>query len=233
MRTLVFTVVFSVTWSILLQDLLFIFDIFSDAVSEGLIKDGFGVVTVFDNVSGDAGSAEALLIDSIPDALAWNKNKGGANLHSTHSNQMVLYICAFQIARKDEIIHNKKCVKMANGTDAVSMGTNKKSRGIDKVSIGTGKVARGTDKKSMGIDKVSMGTAKLPSSKEIPNAHFELTCKQCNKTRWVDSVNGKVKIEKSGSKYVLAKNQRSSLSLSWLQGRCDSKINQETLNNKY
>jgi len=53
MRTLVFTVVFSVTWSILLQDLLFIFDIFSDAVSEGLIKDGFGVVTVFDNVSGD------------------------------------------------------------------------------------------------------------------------------------------------------------------------------------
>jgi len=28
-------------------------DIISQAVSEGLIKDGFGVVTVFDNVSGD------------------------------------------------------------------------------------------------------------------------------------------------------------------------------------
>ena len=34
-------------------------DIFSDAIQEGLIKDAFGVVKVFDNVSGDAGSAEA------------------------------------------------------------------------------------------------------------------------------------------------------------------------------
>ena len=46
---------------------------FSDAVSEGLIKDGFGVVTVFNNVSGDEKKAEALFIDSIPDALAWEK----------------------------------------------------------------------------------------------------------------------------------------------------------------
>ena len=34
-------------------------DIFSDAIPEGIIKDAIGVVTVFDNVSGDAGSAEA------------------------------------------------------------------------------------------------------------------------------------------------------------------------------
>ena len=57
----------------------------------------------------------------------------------------------------------------------------------------------------MHTDKKSMGIAKLPSSKEIPNSDFELTCKKCNMTRKVDSVNGKVKIFKSGSKYVLAK----------------------------
>ena len=96
-------------------------------------------------------------------------------------------MCAFQTACKGDIIRNKKCVKRANGTDAYSKGTDK--------------FYKGTDKKSMGI-------AKLPSSLEIPNADFELTCKKCNTTRLVDSVNGKVKIKKSGSKYVLAKCRR-------------------------
>jgi hypothetical protein len=149
-------------------------DIISDAVSEGLIEDGFALVTVFDNVSGDAGSAEALLIDSIPDALVWNKNKGGANLLLAHLNQMVLYMCAFQTACKGDIIRNKKCVKRANGTDAYSKGTDAYSKGTDAYSKGT--------------DAYSKGTAILLSSKEIPNADFEVTCKKCNTTRKVDSI---------------------------------------------
>jgi hypothetical protein len=208
-------------------------DIFSDAVSEGLIKDAFVVITEFNNVSGDVIDGERHLVDSIPVGLAWNKNKAGANLFSTHSKQMVLYICAFQTACKGDIIRNKKCVKRANGTDAYSKGTDAYSKGTDKYSKGTDKYSKGTDKYSkgtdkysegtdklsmgigkvamgigkvaMGIGKVAMGTAKLPSSSEIPNADFELTCKKCNMTRKVDSVNGKVKIFKSGSKYVLAK----------------------------
>ena len=63
-------------------------DIFSDAVLEGLIKDAFVVVTVFNNIKGDARDGEILLIDSIPDALVWNKNKGGANQTKWY------YICA-------------------------------------------------------------------------------------------------------------------------------------------
>jgi hypothetical protein len=117
---------------------------------------------------------EALLIDSIPDALAWNNNKGGVNLNSTRSNQMVLYVCAFQTACKGDIIRNKKCVKRANGTDAYSKGTDAYSKGTDAYSKGT--------------DAYSKGTAILLSSKEIPNADFEVTCKKCNTTRKVDSI---------------------------------------------
>jgi hypothetical protein len=123
-------------------------DIFSDAVSEGLIKDAFVVITEFNNVSGDVIDGERHLVDSIPVGLAWNKNKAGANLFSTHSKQMVLYICAFQTACKGDIIRNKKCVKMANGTDAWSEGTDKVSMGIDK--------------RSKGIDKVSILLVRSP-----------------------------------------------------------------------
>jgi hypothetical protein len=94
------------------------------------------------------------------------------------------------------------------GIDKVSMGIGKVAMGIDKRSKGIGKVAMGIDKRSKGIGKVAMGTAILLSSKEIPNANFELICKKCNTTRKVDSINGKVKIEKSGSKYVLASQRR-------------------------
>jgi len=183
-------------------------DIFSDAVSEGLIKDGFVVVTVLDNITGDAREAEELLVDSIPDALAWNKNRAGANLFSNHLNQMVLYMLGFQTDRKNEIIRNKECCLKATGTDAWSLGTDAYSNGTDKYSEGTDKYSKGTDAYSKGTDKRSMGIAKLPSSKEILNADFELTCKKCNTTRKVDSINGKVKIKKSGSKYVLAKRSR-------------------------
>ena len=149
-------------------------DIFSDAVSEGLIKDAFVVITEFNNVSGDVIDGEKHLVDSIPVGLAWNKNKAGANLFSTHSKQMVLYICAFQTACKGDIIRNKKCVKRANGTDAYSKGTDAYSKGTDAYSKGT--------------DAYSKGTAILLSSKEIPNADFEVTCKKCNTTRKVDSI---------------------------------------------
>jgi hypothetical protein len=98
--------------------------------------------------------------------------------------------------------------KVAMGIDKVSMGIGKVAMGIDKRSKGIGKVAMGIDKRSKGIGKVAMGTAILLSSKEIPNANFELICKKCNTTRKVDSINGKVKIEKSGSKYVLASQRR-------------------------
>jgi len=77
----------------------------SDA--EGLITDTFGMVIVFDNVIGDASCAEAILIEMIPYALRWNKNRGGTNVHSTYSKPIVLYICTFQTAHKDEIYRNK------------------------------------------------------------------------------------------------------------------------------
>jgi len=147
-------------------------DIFSDAVSEGLIKDAFVVITEFN--SGDVIDGEKHLVDSIPVGLAWNKNKAGSNLFSTHSKQMVLYVCAFQTACKGDIIRNKKCVKRANGTDAYSKGTDAYSKGSDAYSKGT--------------DAYSKGTAILLSSKEIPNANFEVTCKKCNTTRKVDSI---------------------------------------------
>ena len=98
--------------------------------------------------------------------------------------------------------------KYSKGNDKYSKGTDKYSKGIDKISMCTDKKSMHTDKVSMHTEKKSMGTAELPSSLEIPNADFELTCKKCNMMRLVDSVNGKVKIEKSGLKYVLVKNSR-------------------------
>ena len=47
---------------------------------EGLITDAFGMVIVFDNVIGDASCAGAILIEMIPYALRWNKNRGGTKL---------------------------------------------------------------------------------------------------------------------------------------------------------
>ena len=124
----------------------------------------------------------------------------------------MLYLDIQKKEGESKNMYHKACYKMATSTDA-------KSKVTDVVSMRTGKVANGTNKRSMGVDKVpmrtdkkSMGIAKLPSSKEIPNADFELTCKKCKTTRKVDSINRKVKIEKSRSKYVSAKKENRSYS---------------------
>jgi hypothetical protein len=117
----------------------------------------------------------------------------------------MLYFDVQKKVGESKNMYHKACYKMATSTDA-------KSKNTDAVFMCTGKVTNGTDKRSMGVDKVSMhtdkrsmGIAKLSSSKEIPNNDFKLTCKKCNTTRKVDSINGKVKIKKSRSKYVSVK----------------------------
>ena len=120
----------------------------------------------------------------IEERYRWNVNTAGVNHNLKHANQIVLYCVFFQTApgRKHEIVRNKACVARANGTDAFSMKT---------------------DAFSMKTDARSMGTANTVSARENEHPDFEVTCKACKMKRLVDSVNGKVKIVKCGSKYVL------------------------------